>query len=163
MPETPEEAALRVKMQKMHEATERTMAEAVSPEKLRNNPYKGKPLDLSVNPFEKEKALGHRMLKSSGFAPGWIEMKKELMQERKDICRMIDEFVDNVRSTPGKDAIHRRFLERVYARVARLRKKIERYNLETPLMDQQLMNVRPDEWVARVRKRLQAPSDMSES
>ena len=212
MPESPEEMALRVKMRQMYEATERIM-EAVAPEKLRNNPYKGKPLDLSVNPFEKERALGHRMLKSSGFAPEWIETKRELLREQRAIRKMIDDYVEEAKrrkdaaaqvvrpeekrrkdgaarvvrseakqgeeavrkaravARPGGDAardrvnpagltdavddpLDRRFLEHVHERVARLRKNIELYNLKTPLMDQQLMNVRPEEWVAEAQRRL---------
>lgn len=202
MPEDPEELALRIKVQRMYEAADRVLAESVSPDKLKNNPFKGKPLDLSVNPFEKDRALGHRMLKSSGHAPMWIEMKKELLAERKDIRRTIDEYVAAIErrrradergavahsaagsssgstsrsatdtvsrpsnisvgptSKPGSsdsltDPIHRRFLERIHERVTRLRKKIERYNLETPLMDQQLMNERPQDWVNDARIRIE--------
>lgn len=90
------EAAQWKKVEKLYETADRIMEEAVSPEKLRNNPFKGRPLDLSINPFEKGMAMGHRMLKSSGFAPAWIETKAELVQERADIRRMIDEYVERV-------------------------------------------------------------------
>jgi len=48
---------------------------------------------------------------------------------------------------------HSRFVEHLRERVAGLRKVIERYNLEVPLFDQQLPNVRPEEYAARVEAR----------
>lgn len=172
MKESPKETALRVKVQRMYEKADRIIEEAVSPEKLRNNPYKGKPLDLSRNPFEKERRLANRMLKSAGFAPFWVEMKKEIILEREEIRHLIDQFVGARQERlekPENTAQQResseefdeevgeaesRFLQHVYERVAKLREKIDRYNLETPMVDQQLVNVRPEEWVEETKERL---------
>ena len=42
-------------------------------------PGKGKPLDTSENPFEDpELRLAHRMLRNAGFAPSWIEERKDI-------------------------------------------------------------------------------------
>ena len=48
---------------------------------------------------------------------------------------------------------HLRFLEHLRDRVAKLRKTIERYNLEAPLVDQQVPNVRPETYIATVEER----------
>jgi DnaJ homolog subfamily C member 28 len=55
-------------------------------------PGKGKPLDTSENPFEDpELRLAHRMLRNAGFAPSWIEERKdidsELEKERNQLSR----------------------------------------------------------------------------
>lgn len=39
----------------------------------------GEPIDLSENPFEDpEWRLAHRMLRNAGFAPAWIEERKDI-------------------------------------------------------------------------------------
>jgi DnaJ homolog subfamily C member 28 len=43
---------------------------------------KGKPIDTSENPFEDpELRLAHRMLRNAGFAPSWIEERKDIDSE----------------------------------------------------------------------------------
>ena len=45
-------------------------------------PGKGKPVDTSENPFEDpEMRLAHRMLRNAGFAPSWIEERKDIDSE----------------------------------------------------------------------------------
>lgn len=45
-------------------------------------PGKGKPVDPSENPFEDpEMRLAHRMLRNAGFAPPWIEERKDIDSE----------------------------------------------------------------------------------
>jgi DnaJ family protein C protein 28 len=42
-------------------------------------PGKGQPVDTSENPFEDpELRLAHRMLRNAGFAPAWIEERKDI-------------------------------------------------------------------------------------
>ncbi len=43
---------------------------------------KGEPVDLSENPFEDpELRLAHRLLRNAGFAPSWIEERKDIDAE----------------------------------------------------------------------------------
>ena len=45
-------------------------------------PGKGKPIATSENPFEDpEMRLAHRMLRNAGFAPSWIEERKDIDSE----------------------------------------------------------------------------------
>jgi DnaJ family protein C protein 28 len=45
-------------------------------------PGKGQPVDTSENPFEDpELRLAHRMLRNAGFAPSWIEERKDIDSE----------------------------------------------------------------------------------
>ena len=45
-------------------------------------PGMGEPIDISVNPFEDpEMRLAHRMLRNAGFAPSWIEERKDIDAE----------------------------------------------------------------------------------
>lgn len=45
-------------------------------------PGKGEPVDFAENPFENpELRMAHRMLRSAGFAPSWIEERKDIDAE----------------------------------------------------------------------------------
>ncbi len=71
--------------QKIREAMERGEFDGL--------PGKGKPIDTSENPFEDpEMRLAHRMLRNAGFAPSWIEERKDIDSEfeiaRKELSRV---------------------------------------------------------------------------
>lgn len=161
--------AIRLKVQRLYHEANRLIEDAVSPEKLKDNPYKGKPLRLDENPYDRGFGLAHRMLKNSGHTLPWIESKRELVQERRAVEQAVDDHVHWLerqvarieRTSPKeREALkqsaregHLRFLDYLRDRVAKLRKAIERYNLEVPLVDQQLPNVRPETYVVRVEER----------
>ena len=55
-----------------------------------NLPGKGKPLKLDTNPFLTPQArMANRLLKENGFAPRWIELKKEIKQEKFQLERLL--------------------------------------------------------------------------
>jgi DnaJ family protein C protein 28 len=41
-------------------------------------PGKGKPLDLTPNPYAQERELAFKILKNAGYAPEWIELDKAI-------------------------------------------------------------------------------------
>jgi DnaJ family protein C protein 28 len=43
-----------------------------------NLPGKGKPLDLTPNPYAQEQELAFKILKDAGYAPEWIELDKAI-------------------------------------------------------------------------------------
>jgi DnaJ family protein C protein 28 len=51
-----------------------------------NLPGKGKPLDLTSNPYAREQELAYKILKDAGYAPEWIELDKAIrgMLERAE-------------------------------------------------------------------------------
>src|SRR5437773_2763589 len=56
--------------------------EAIEQGEFDDLPGKGKPVDTSENPFEDpEMRLAHRMLRNAGFAPSWIEERKDIDSE----------------------------------------------------------------------------------
>jgi len=56
--------------------------EAMAQGEFDDLPGKGKPIDTSENPFEDpEMRLAHRMLRNAGFAPSWIEERKDIDSE----------------------------------------------------------------------------------
>lgn len=52
---------------------------------------RGRPLDLSVNPFEpREWRLGHRLLREHGFAPEWIQLDREIRAGLDEARRVLE-------------------------------------------------------------------------
>lgn len=161
--------AIRLKVQRLYHEADRVIEEAISPEKLKENPYKGKPLRLEENPYDRGFGMAHRMLKNTGHTLPWIDTKKEIIEERRAVDRAIDDHIEWLkrgvaridRAAPKeKERVkksvregHLRFLDYLQDRVVKLRKAIERFNLEAPLIDQQVPNVRPETFVAFVEER----------
>jgi len=56
-----------------------------------NLPGKGKPLDLTPNPYAQEQELAYKILKDAGYAPEWIELDKvirgKLERARSSLAR----------------------------------------------------------------------------
>jgi hypothetical protein len=77
---------------------------------------KGKPLDLTENPFEDPSdRMAHHLLKNNGFAPDWIEELKEIEAESRRL------------RAQGKSSA-----EEIRARVAALNSRILAFNLKAP-------------------------------
>jgi len=102
-------------------------------------PGKGRPVDTSENPFEDpEMRLAHRMLRSAGFAPSWIEERKDIDSEleiaRKELSRMWT-VRQNALGTEHEAAARIRW-EKALAgfreRAAELNRRITAWNLKVP-------------------------------
>ena len=53
-------------------------------------PGKGKPLKLDTNPFLTPQArMANRLLKENGFAPQWVELEKEIKEEKAKLERVL--------------------------------------------------------------------------
>ena len=59
-------------------AIDQQIREAQEQGKFDNLPGKGKPLDLSTNPFAQDQELAFKILKDAGHAPEWIEAGKAI-------------------------------------------------------------------------------------
>src|SRR3712207_694600 len=91
----------------------------------------GQPLNLDDDAFvPQELKMAFRMLRSSGLAPLWVEMNKEI---REDIARL-ERFRAQVHGRwEDINAIRRQHLRQQYeARIAEINSKILRYNILAP-------------------------------
>src|SRR5712692_1603442 len=69
-------------MKRWESLIDQKIREAMERGEFDNLPGKGEPVDLSENPFEDpELRLAHRMLRNAGFAPSWIEERKDFDSE----------------------------------------------------------------------------------
>lgn len=96
-----------------------------------NLPGMGQPLNLDDDAFVPvELKMAFRMLRSTGLAPLWVQVNKEI---RDDIARM-EQFRAHVHSRWARlDQIEREHLRRQYAdRITEINKKITDYNILAP-------------------------------
>ena len=122
-------------MNRLESLTEKSIREAIEKGEFDNLPGKGQPLDLSENPFEDpDLRTVHRLLRNAGFAPAWIE-------ERKDIEAQLDLARPTLMRAwrlygPAGVAANGDNWERNVAefreKVAELRQRIHIYNLKAP-------------------------------
>src|SRR5215471_21636017 len=79
---------------------ERKIREAMEEGDFDNLPGKGQPLDLAENPFEDpELRMAHRLLRNAGFAPAWIEERKDVYLESEELQRRLERAHQRWRST----------------------------------------------------------------
>ncbi|HVB09806.1 MAG TPA: hypothetical protein VNM16_05495 [Bacillota bacterium] len=120
------------------------MREAVAPERLRGNPYAGKPLNLKSNPFDQGLGMAHRMLRNAGFTKlPWMEDEEALRRERADLAAFVEAHAGELRnSAQGR--------EQLRARAEDLRRRIEIFNLTVPIASRQMTNINPARILAEV-------------
>ncbi|HMG76449.1 MAG TPA: DnaJ family domain-containing protein [Pyrinomonadaceae bacterium] len=102
-------------------------------------PGKGKPLDTSENPFEDpELRLAHRMLRNAGFAPSWIEERKDIDSEfenaRQQMSRvwMVLQNALGTENERGARARWEKALTSFRKQAAELNRRITAWNLKVP-------------------------------
>ena len=118
-------------MNRQETLVEKKIREAMEAGEFDDLPGKGQPLDLRENPFEDpDLRMVHRLLRNAGFAPAWIE-------ERKDIDAELEKArVQLTRAwlLYGSDRDHdwQRNIVEFRDKVAELNERIKIYNLKTP-------------------------------
>lgn len=69
-------------MNRLESLTEKKLREAIENGEFDDLPGKGEPIDLRENPFEDpDLRVVHRLLRNAGFAPAWIEERKDIDAE----------------------------------------------------------------------------------
>jgi DnaJ family protein C protein 28 len=129
-------------------------------------PGKGKPLDLTPNPYAKEQELAFKMLKDAGYAPEWIELDKairdRLERARATLARgwewratQLHELIDRDDSWSLAErervlAVWERAVVSFQLEVAEINKEIGELNLKVPSARFQRTKVDPAREVARL-------------
>ena len=127
--------------------------EAMERGEFRNLPGKGKPLKLDTNPFlTPQVRMANRLLKENGFAPRWIELKKEIKQEKGQLERLLinlksrrERLAVLIQQHPHRrEAVRQSFeyelargIARYSEKLENLNKKIQRVNLLMPTRNRQ--------------------------
>jgi DnaJ family protein C protein 28 len=119
----------------LEKLVEKKIREAMERGEFDNLPGKGEPIDLAEDPFEDpEMRTTHRLLRNAGFAPAWIEERKDIDAEferaRLVLKRAWSLFgsADNSEEDPNWQRNVTEFREIV----VQLNQRIRNYNLKAP-------------------------------
>ena len=131
-------------------------------------PNKGKPLDLSRNPFENpQMRLAYKILQDHGYAPLWIELEKEIngdLEKAEKILMFLrhrrQRLVELLGEAPlSKQSIARTFelerqrtLDSFKRCLVEVNKKIDKFNLIVPITDRRRKRVSIEMEVDRFKK-----------
>lgn len=127
--------------------------EAMERGEFKDLPGKGEPLKLDKNPFlTPQVRMANRLLKENGFAPRWIELKKEIKQEKAQLEKLFtnlktrrERLATFIAQHPHRhEAVSRSFeyerarsIARYSEKLENLNQKIRRVNLLMPTQNRQ--------------------------
>ena len=131
-------------------------------------PGKGEPLRLDTNPFLTPQArMANRLLKENGFTPRWVELEKEIKQEKAQL----ESVLINLKARRGRLAViiqqypHRReVISRTFEqerargitqyseKLKNLNRKIQRVNLLMPTRNRQYALINRTEALTHFQK-----------
>ncbi|HID63429.1 MAG TPA: DUF1992 domain-containing protein [Anaerolineae bacterium] len=144
------------------EIVERQIVEAQERGEFDDLPGKGKPLDLTENPFaDPAWRVAYKILQDHGFTLDWIELDKEIRAELKACRKQLLQskgWYERSMTQLGCDEscwvegeririqyAWERALESFADQVAQINKKIELLNLKVPLVSLQRFKISTDE------------------
>ncbi len=128
---------------------------------------RGKPLDLSENPYvPEERRLAYKLMKENDIAPDWIMDGKDIRQTVAEATASLENahksFLATMRKLDARvdvDAIYARLAtykiwddaqERFRSAAARINQMIITYNLKVPISDLQHMRFDPERVIDRL-------------
>jgi DnaJ homolog subfamily C member 28 len=116
-----------------------------------NLPGKGKPLDLSENPYEDPGwRMAYRMLKENGYTLPWIETRRNIELNFERAAKSLQQSWDWRKTATGRRGLmhaEREWQQALHLfrdEVAKLNKRIRDYNLEIPSDQFQRRQINPD-------------------
>ena len=119
-------------MDKWEPLIDRMIRESMDRGEFDDLPGSGQPIDLSENPYEKPELRSvHRLLKNAGFAPAWIEERKDIDTEFQRLYAILQRAHKLYDSKLG-DVRWERALKEFRERVEELNQRIRLYNLKAP-------------------------------
>lgn len=122
-------------MNRLESLAEKRLREAIENGEFDDLPGKGEPIDLRENPFEDpDLRTVHRLLRNAGFAPAWIEERKdidaELATAQAKLTRAWALFGQGGKAP--SDAEWERSVREFREQVLELQQRIRIYNLKAP-------------------------------
>jgi hypothetical protein len=122
-------------MNRRESLTEKMLREAIENGEFDDLPGKGEPIDLKENPFEDpDLRVVHRLLRNAGFAPAWIEERKdidaELAAAQTKLSRAWALFGEGGKAP--STAEWEKSLKEFREQVLELQQRIRMYNLKAP-------------------------------
>jgi DnaJ family protein C protein 28 len=145
-------------MKRWESLIDQRIREAMEQGEFDDLPGKGKPVDTSENPFEDpELRLAHRILRNAGFAPSWIEERKDIEAEleiaRNQLSKawMILKKAQRSENEKGAGVRWDKALNSFTQQVAELNGRIILWNLKVPASGFQRTLIDAEQEIERVR------------
>jgi hypothetical protein len=147
-------------MKRWESLVDKKIREAMERGEFDNLPGTGEPIDTFVNPFEDpEMRLAYRILRNAGFAPSWIEERKDIEAEfeiaRRELARAAT-IRRNARGTENEPAAQARWTQAVISfqtEGGELNKRIAAWNLKIPSAVFQKRMIEIEEEVRQIESR----------
>jgi DnaJ family protein C protein 28 len=132
---------------------ERLIQEAMAEGKFDNLPGKGKPLDLTENPYlEPGQEWAFGLLKRNGFAPEWIERDKAIRQELADMRARLCLAWQQQQADPADKSRWPVALAKFEERLHKLNRQIDDFNLIVPVLSAHRPRLRLEAELRRVQE-----------
>jgi DnaJ family protein C protein 28 len=145
-------------MKRWESLIDQKIREAMEQGEFDDLPGKGKPVDTSENPFEDpELRLAHRILRNAGFAPSWIEERKdieaglEIARNQLSKAWMILKRAQGSENEKGADGRWDKALNSFTQQVADLNGRIILWNLKVPASGFQRTLIDVEQEIERIR------------
>src|SRR6185436_2192188 len=126
-------------MNRLESLSEKRLREAIESGKFDDLPGKGEPIDLRENPFEDpDLRTVHRLLRNAGFAPSWIEERKDIdaeLEAARIVLARKWTILRNARETRDEQSARDRWEKgeaEFRVAVRGLNRRIDAWNLKTP-------------------------------
>jgi hypothetical protein len=114
----------------------------------------GKPLNLARDPNVPEDwELAFNMLKNAGFAPDWIETRKQVDAEKEKLFAPLKRFQTNPPTNLKERAhVQEKIIEQFRAQASELNKLIDVYNLKVPSVQVHVKRIRVEHEIEQFRE-----------
>ena len=122
-------------MNRLESLTEKKIREAIENGEFDDLPGKGEPINLQDNPFEDpDMRVVHRLLRNAGFAPAWIEERKDIDAEFEKAQTKLTRAwaLFGQEGNADSNSEWQRSLREFLQQVAELNRRIRLYNLKAP-------------------------------
>ena len=139
-------------MDKWEPLIDRMIRESMERGEFDELPGSGQPIDLTENPYEAPELRSvHRLLRNAGFAPAWIEERKDIegeLQQQVLILQRARKLYSNI-----KDARWLRAAKEFRERVEDLNQRVRIYNLKAPAAGFHRKIIDADHLIAELEKK----------
>ena len=126
-------------MDRWESLVDKKIREAMEAGEFENLAGTGQPIDLTENPYEEpDWRTAHRMLRNAGFAPSWVEERKDIDAELEAARIVLARkwmIMRNAHGTRHQQSARERWesAEAAFrARISALNRRIDAWNLKTP-------------------------------
>jgi DnaJ homolog subfamily C member 28 len=120
-------------MDKFESLVDKLIRESMERGEFEDLSGKGEPIDLSENPFEDpDVRTAHRLLRNAGFAPAWVEERKDIDARLHEARTTLLRARDLYRNEIPNGARWLRAVREFRDIVAELNQRIRMYNLKAP-------------------------------